>query len=278
MAETIRSALQQAVASLRGLTDDPHLEATTLLANVIEQPRSYLFAHDDEALPRKAARQFSKIIKRRCKGEPYAYVVGEKEFWSLELEVSDKVLIPRPDTECLVEAALKHIPPELPVRIADLGTGSGAIAAAIAHERPRVQLMATDISAAALAVAKNNFERHAPGRVETRKGDWLDCLDGERFDVIVSNPPYVAVRDPHLEDLPFEPKKALVAGPDGLDELKRLIPEGYDHLRQGGWLIVEHGSDQGSEVRQLFLTCGFSNVTTGFDLSGNERVTKGQRA
>ncbi len=276
MSETIRSALQESIYKLSSISDDPRLEATALLAHCLQQPRSYLFAHDDEDLPRKASKAFAKLIKRRCKGEPYAYVIGQREFWSLELEVNPHVLIPRPDTECLVEAALKHIPPELPCLVADLGTGSGAIAVAIAKERPKARLMATDISSAALKVAKANGDRLAPSRIEFRKGDWLDCLSGERFDVIVSNPPYVAVRDPHLADLPYEPKKALVAGADGLDELSRLIPDAPDHLRKGGWLLVEHGSDQGEQVRELFQQSGFSNITTRFDLGGNERVTQGQ--
>ena len=276
MSETIRSALQEAIYKLNAPSDDPRLEATALLAHCLEKPRSYLFAHDEEELPRKASKEFAKLIKRRCKGEPYAYVIGRREFWSLELEVNSNVLIPRPDTEVLVEAALKHIPPDLPCLVADLGTGSGAIAIAISHERPQAQITATDISAKALVVATANAERLVPTRVEFKKGDWLDCLEGERFDVIISNPPYVAVRDPHLADLPYEPTKALVAGADGLDELIRLIPEAPDHLRKGGWLLVEHGSDQGEEVRKLFLNAGFSNVATRFDLAGSERVTQGQ--
>ena len=153
MSETIRSALQEAIYKLSAISDDPRLEATALLAHCLEQPRSYLFAHDDEVLPRKAAKAFAKLMKRRSKGEPYAYVIGRREFWSLDLEVSPKVLIPRPDTECLVEAALKHLPPELPCRVADLGTGSGAIALAIAKERPQAALVATDISTSALALS-----------------------------------------------------------------------------------------------------------------------------
>ncbi|MGB1580631.1 MAG: peptide chain release factor N(5)-glutamine methyltransferase [Nevskiales bacterium] len=276
MSETIRSALQHGVASLSKLTTDPHVEATALLSHCLGQPRSYLFAHDDEELPRKVARQYMKLVKRRTKGEPYAYVAGVREFWSIELAVNHHVLIPRPDTEILVEAALKHIPEGLPCRVADLGTGSGAVAIAIASERPQAFITATDISAKALDVAKVNVERHAKHRIECRKGDWADCLGSDRYDIIVSNPPYVAVRDPHLEDLPYEPQKALVAGPDGLDELRRLIPESKDCLRQGGWLLVEHGSDQGQEVRELFIQSGYQNVSTRLDLGGNERVTLGQ--
>lgn len=276
MSETIRSALQHGVARLQKLSSDPHLEAGALLSHCLGQPRAYLFAHDDEALPRKVAKQYMKLVKRRTQGEPYAYVAGIKEFWSLELQINRNVLIPRPDTEILVEAALKHIPPGVPCRVADLGTGSGAISVAIASERPQAFFVATDISAKALEVAQANAQRHAPNRIECRKGDWLDCIADDRFDVIVSNPPYVAVRDPHLEDLPYEPKKALVAGPDGLDELKRLIPEAPDCLRGGGWLLVEHGSDQGAQVRDLFIEAGFRNVTTRLDLGGNERVTQGQ--
>lgn len=276
MGETIRTALQHGVSSLSKLSTDPHLEAAALLSFCLGQSRAYLFAHDQEVLPRKVAKEYMKLVKRRTKGEPYAYVAGIKEFWSLELQINHNVLIPRPDSEILVEAALKHIPPDLPCRVADLGTGSGAVAVAIASERPQASIIATDISAKALEVARANAQRHAPNHIECRKGDWLDCVADERFDVIVSNPPYVAVRDPHLEDLPYEPKKALVAGPEGLDELKRLIPEAPDCMRGGGWLLVEHGSDQGSEVRQLFILAGFKNVKTRLDLGGNERVTQGQ--
>lgn len=276
MAETIRTALQHGVASLSKLSTDPHLEAAVLLSHCLGQPRSYLFAHDDEALPRKVVKEYQKLVKRRTSGEPYAYVAGIKEFWSLELQINEHVLIPRPDTEILVEAALKLIPRGIPSRIADLGTGSGAIAVAIASERPQAFITATDISARALEVAQANARRYASHRIECRKGDWLDCVAGDRFDVIVCNPPYVAVRDPHLEDLPFEPKHALVAGADGLDELKRLIPQAPNYLCGDGWLLVEHGSDQGAQVRDLFIEAGFRNVTTRLDLGGNERVTQGQ--
>lgn len=276
MAETIRSALQHGVARLSKLSTDPHLEAAALLSHCLGQPRSYLFAHDNEALPRKIAKQYLQLVKRRTNGEPYAYVAGIKEFWSLELQINEHVLIPRPDTEILVEAALKHVPRGFPSRVADLGTGSGAIAVAIASERPQAFFVVTDISAKALEVAQANAQRHARHRIECRQGDWLDCLAGDRFDVIVCNPPYVAVNDPHLDDLPFEPKKALVAGPDGLDELKRLIPDAPACLSGDGWLLVEHGSDQGEEVRQLFARAGFRNIGTRLDLGGNERVTQGQ--
>lgn len=216
---------------------------------------------------------------RRLDGEPVAHITGNREFWSLELAVTPDVLIPRPETELLVEQALKHIPINQSVDVVDLGTGSGAIAIAIASERPRANVIATDSSAEALAVAKDNATTHKLQRIEFVHSNWFESLSAKQFDVIVSNPPYVANDDPHLEqgDVRYEPMSALSAGPDGLDDIKTLCADSCAQLKPGGWLVIEHGFDQGLATRGLFEQAGFNSVATYRDLSTNERVTEGRQ-
>lgn len=216
---------------------------------------------------------------RRLDGEPVAHITGSREFWSLELRVTTDVLIPRPETELLVEQALKHIPINQAVDIIDLGTGSGAIAIAIATERPRANVFATDSSAQALAIATSNATTHKLQTIEFIHSDWFKSLETKQFDVIVSNPPYVAHDDPHLAqgDVRFEPVSALAAGPDGLDDIRTLCADSIAHLKPGGWLVIEHGFDQGLAARGLFEEAGLKNVATYRDLSTNERVTEGRR-
>ncbi|WP_051302659.1 peptide chain release factor N(5)-glutamine methyltransferase [Sedimenticola selenatireducens] len=258
----------------------PQLEAQVLLAHVLQTPRSHLYAWPEQPLNAAQRIAFLTLLERRQQGEPVAYLTGQREFWSLSLRVTPDTLIPRPETELLVEQALALLDPGGDARVADLGTGSGAIAAAIASERPRARLLATDISAAALAVAADNFRRLGLRRIETRQGNWCSALHpGERFDLILSNPPYVAEGDPHLlrDGLPWEPATALSSGADGLDDIRRLIGGAPDHLAADGWLLIEHGLDQGSAVRRLFDQAGYLETSTHQDLAAHDRLTRGKR-
>jgi release factor glutamine methyltransferase len=252
-------------------------DAELLLAHVLRASRGWLFAHGDAALPAGAAERFTELVARRRSGEPVAYLTGRQGFWSLDLAVTPATLIPRPETELLVELALERLPAEVPLRVADLGTGSGAIALAIARERPHARVVATDASEAALAVACGNAERNGVGNVAFRSGDWFAPLRGERFDLIASNPPYIALDDPHLGegDLRFEPATALSSGADGLDAIRTLVAGAPAHLAAGGWLLLEHGWTQGDAVRALLQQAGFGDVRTAQDLEGRDRVTLG---
>jgi release factor glutamine methyltransferase len=271
---TARAALAQS-----GLVP---LDAQVLLAHVLERDRAWLAAHATDALPAAAAQQFFELARRRRDGEPVAYLVGMREFWSLPLRVTRDVLIPRPDTETLVEAALAHLPPATPLRVLDLGTGSGAIALALAHERPRAEVWAVDASAAALAVAQDNARRLQLAGVRFLLGNWYGALapDAAPFDAIVANPPYVPEGDPHLADgdVRHEPRAALASGVDGLAALRGIVAGARAHLGPGGWLMTEHGFDQAQRVRALFDDAGFAAVSTRRDLAGIERVTLGRTA
>ena len=252
------------------------LEADLLLAHILNVDRAWLFANREQDVLPSRQRAFRELIARRSDGEPIAYLVGEREFWSLSLRVSPAVLIPRPETELLVETALQFIPVEAPWRVADLGTGSGAIALALACERPRCEVHATELSEAALAIAARNIEAIAPGRVHLHCGSWLEPLQG-LFQVIVANPPYVAADDPHLAtgDCRFEPTAALTPGPDGLAAIRRIAHDARSRLETGGLLAFEHGFDQGEAARQLLRDLGYLRIETKQDLEGHERVTAG---
>ena len=256
------------------------VDAEWLLAHALAKPRSWLFAHADDPVPPAVAERFAALLARRQAGEPVAYLTGTQGFWTLELEVSPATLIPRPETELLVELALARISLDAASRIADLGTGSGAIALAIAKERRRAAVIATDASTAALDVARGNSMRNRVGNVEFRAGDWFTPLAGERFDLIASNPPYIAEGDPHLDqgDLRFEPPSALSSGSDGLDAIRRIVCDAPSHLVAGGWLLLEHGWDQGGAVRTLLVEAGFVDVETARDLEGRDRVSLGRTA
>jgi release factor glutamine methyltransferase len=255
------------------------VDAEFLLAHVLGTSRGWLFAHRGDPVPGETADAFEKFVDRRAAGEPVAYLTGQRGFWRFDLAVSPATLIPRPETELLVELALERLPGDRPLRIADLGTGSGAIALALAFERPRAQVLATDASTAALGVARANASALRLRNVEFREGDWFVPLVGERFDLIASNPPYIAVGDPHLDegDLRFEPATALSSGVDGLDALRAITSRAPAYLGDGGWLLVEHGWDQGAAVRELFAAAGFIEVETARDLEGRDRVTLGCR-
>lgn len=273
----IDEALALARDRLKGVADSPALEAELLLAHVLDRPRSHLRAWPERRVDAAQQAALHELLGRRSGGEPLAYLLGRREFWSLELEVCPGVLIPRADTETLVERALELLPPGTAARVADLGTGSGAIALAIAHERPHATVVATDRSERALAVARRNAGRLDLRNVELRCGDWCASLAGERFDLIVSNPPYIAATDPHLcrGDLPHEPSEALIAGADGLDDLRRIAACTPAHLKPGGHLLLEHGHIQGEAVRALLRDAGFAQVRTYRDLERRERVSEG---
>ncbi len=253
------------------------LEAEVLLAHVLGWERTRLFSHPETLLTARQQDRLETLVARREGGEPLAYITGQRAFWSLTFEVTPACLIPRPDTETLVEIALARLP-ETPVRVADLGTGCGAIAAAIAHERPRAWVLAIDRSLAALAVAQANFQRLGLKGCHCLAGDWLSAVEPSlSFDLILANPPYIAEDDPHLQDLAWEPQTALIAGSDGLAAFRTLLPQALARLMPGGGLLVEHGATQGATVRQLFAHQGFATITTHRDLAGHERVTSGVR-
>ena len=256
----------------------PPLEAHMLLERVLGKNRAWLIAHADEAPGTEAEQVFAALSERRCQGEPIAYILGNREFYGLEFQVTPTVLIPRPETELLVELALGRIPDNAAVRVLDLGTGSGAIAVALAKERPQARLTAVDVDYAALAVARANASRH---RVSVRFfcGDWFGALQGETFDLIVSNPPYVAAGDPHLGmgDVRFEPPRALVGGADGLDCIRAIVAKARAHLCPGACLLFEHGYDQAEACRALLQTRGYLEVQSWPDLAGIPRVSGGRK-
>lgn len=251
------------------------LDAQLLLAHVLGTERWRLTAHPERMVSPAESALFRALLARRAVGEPLAYLTGRREFWSLDLTVTPDVLVPRPETELLVERALELRPQEQ-ARVADLGTGSGAIALALAHERPQWQVVATDASAAALAVARANGAALGV-HVEFRLGDWYAPLHAERFDLLLSNPPYVAADDPAMQLLRHEPAAALTPGADALCCLRTLAQGAAQHLLPDGWLILEHGNTQGAQLRDALVLAGLRHVRSHRDLGGHERVTEGQR-
>lgn len=280
----VRDLLEQAARVLPGA--ESRREAALLLRHVLGVADAWLIAHADDAIDAGRAAIFHALIARRARGEPVAYLTGTRGFHALELQVTPDVLIPRPETELLVELALARIPrspdeaqrnPDY--RIADLGTGSGAIALAIAQARPNARVLATDASKAALEIARENARRSNLANVGFALGDWCAALgDYCDFDLIVSNPPYIAERDPHLRegDLRFEPRAALASGADGLDAIRTIVRDARAHLREGGWLLLEHGFEQGAQVRALLEQSGYRDAFTERDLEGRERVSGGK--
>lgn len=270
---TIQEALQRAMASLPG--DSPKLDAEVLLGFVLGQSRTYLYTWPERELSATQQSLLEELVARRASGTPVAYLVGEREFWSLPLQVNEHTLIPRPETELLVEQALARLPRS--GRALDLGTGTGAIALALVSERPDAEIWAVDASREALKVARANVERLGLP-VQLVHSDWFAQLSGQRFHLIVSNPPYIAEADPHLGqgDVRFEPLTALASGRDGLTDIRQIVARAPAHLHPGGWLLFEHGYDQGAPVRELLTRAGFSSVETVQDYGGNDRVTLGQ--
>ena len=271
---TVTELLAQARRAIDGV------DAEILLAHALGKSRSWLFAHAADPVADDAHANFQFLLQRRIDGEPVAYLTGTRGFWTLDLEVTSATLVPRQETELLVELALARIPVDVPMRVADLGTGSGAIALSIAKERSKSRVIATDASLAALAVAQRNALRNGIANIEFRSGDWFTPLQGARFDIIASNPPYIAEGDPHLDrgDLRFEPAMALSCGPDGLNAIRTIVGDARAHLDAGGWLLLEHGWDQGHVVRRLLSEACFIDVETAHDLEGRDRVSLGRSA
>lgn len=268
------------VAATSRLGDaDARFEAELLLAHVLGKSRAWLFSWPEFEPDAAQCAAFERLVAARGAGEPVAYLTGHREFWSLDLGITPAVLIPRPETELLVELALARIALAGEFRVADLGTGSGAIALALARERPRMRIVATDASAAALAVARANAERLGIANVTFAQGHWCAALGAARFDLIVSNPPYIAASDPHLQqgDLRHEPLSALASGVDGLDAIRCICAEAGNHLFAQGGLLLEHGWDQAPRVRDLLIISGFINVHSVRDRNGHERVTLATR-
>ncbi|HEY5804619.1 MAG TPA: peptide chain release factor N(5)-glutamine methyltransferase [Lysobacter sp.] len=274
---SVARMLAEAAARLPG--DEARPEAERLLAHALGVSATWLYTHGEDLPEADAAAGFERLLARRLAGEPIAYLLGQRGFWRFDLQVTPATLIPRPETERLVELALERLPTGRELNVADLGTGTGAIALALAHERPLARVVAVDVSEGALTVARENARLLGLGRIEFRHGDWLSPLAGERFELIASNPPYIADDDAHLQqgDLRFEPRSALASGSDGLDAIRRIVADAPAHLLPGGWLLIEHGWEQGAAVRGLMLACGFVEVATAQDWEGRDRVTFGRQ-
>ncbi|MDU9389973.1 peptide chain release factor N(5)-glutamine methyltransferase [Pseudomonas sp. zfem002] len=266
---------------LRGaeLPDSPtaRLDIELLLAAAIGKTRSYLHTWPERIVSSEAAQTFADYLQRRRAGEPVAYILGQQGFWNLDLEVAPHTLIPRPETELLVETAMR-LQSSGPARVLDLGTGTGAIALALASERRQWQVTAVDRVEEAVALAERNRQRLQLDNVRVLASHWFSALAGQRFELIISNPPYIADADPHLVagDVRFEPSSALVAGQDGLDDLRQIIAEAPAHLLAGGWLLLEHGFDQAAAVRELLARHGFEQIESHLDLNAHERITLGR--
>ncbi|MGH8142163.1 MAG: peptide chain release factor N(5)-glutamine methyltransferase [Steroidobacteraceae bacterium] len=273
---TIGALLERGRSQLQGRSTSAALDAQLLLAHVLGRPRSELIAHPEQTVAPTAAAACRALIARAAAGEPLAYLTGTREFWSLALAVTSAVLIPRPETELAVERCLALLPARGHARLCDLGTGSGAIALALASERPAWHVTATDCSAPALEVARANAERLGLRGVEWLLGDWFAALPGRAFELIVSNPPYIAARDPALAALAHEPIQALSAGPSGLEALSALIVHAPAYFAPGGWLVLEHGADQAPAVARALVAGGYARVRCHQDLAGRDRVTEAQ--
>ncbi|HEY2462799.1 MAG TPA: peptide chain release factor N(5)-glutamine methyltransferase [Steroidobacteraceae bacterium] len=272
---TIAETVKNAELALQPHSESPRLDAELLLATLLGLPRSALIVRGNESVALHDESAYAELIKRRANGAPVAYITGKREFWSLPFKVSPAVLVPRPETEILVEHALALLPRDAQCSILDLGTGSGAIALSLAHERPHWAITAVDNSPAALAVAAQNAQRLKLPQVTWRLGSWFDSVPLERFHLIIANPPYLAAQDPALKALRAEPAGALVSGPTGLEALSAIIARAAGHLYAGGWLALEHGITQAQDVAQLLEQHGFDSIRTYSDLSGRPRVTLG---
>lgn len=271
---TVARALGKAESALGA---EGRIDAEILLAHVLVRPRSWLYAHAQDALEEELLQRFFDLVKRRKNGQPIAQITAHREFWSLDLLVTKDTLIPRPETELLVELALTHLSQTEVSSVLDLGTGTGAIALAIAKERPQAIVAGVDADFSALEVARANAVAHTLTQIQFFHSDWFSGLPNRYFDLIVSNPPYIAEGDPHLKqgDLRFEPHHALASGTDGLDAIRQIVHDAPVHLVKHGWLLIEHGYDQGEVVRRLFSAAGFTGIQTMRDLENRERVTLG---
>jgi release factor glutamine methyltransferase len=270
---TITEALRSAARVLHPHSDSPRLDAELLLAPLLGLSRAGMIAHGEEPLAGESERLFAGLIEQRAQGAPVAYLTGTREFWSLALQVTPAVLVPRPETELLVELALQA--PDPHYSVLDLGTGSGAIALAIASERPQWRVTAVDVAAPALEIARRNAGALHLTRIDWRLGSWFEPVAGERFHLIVANPPYSAADDPALKFLRAEPASALIAGPSGLEALSAIAAQAAAHLHPRGRLILEHGSDQAPAVARLLERQGFAGIRLHLDFSGRPRATQG---
>ena len=281
MSITVQNALADAMLDLFDTSSSPEIDAEVLLGHSLKQSRAWLLTYQEEELSEEQITEFQTLVDRRKNGEPIAYILGEREFWSLNLNVNSFTLIPRPETEVLVEVALEKA--QLPFRgimsIADLGTGSGAIALALASELTNAFITATDKSDEALIVAKHNAEQLGLSNVEFLNSDWFNNLSDHRFNIICSNPPYIENLDPHLQqgDLRFEPQSALASGPDGLFDIQHIISQAQHYLHADGWVILEHGFQQSERIHTFLAEAGFVNIHTREDYSGHPRITYGQK-
>lgn len=274
----IETLLARSAGLLHAISDSPRLDAELLLSQVTGQSRTQLLTWPEREVAGSDLERFQTLLQRRQGGEPLAYVLGERDFWTLRLTVTPAVLVPRPETELLVERALAHLPVDASVLVVDLGTGSGAIALALARERSLAEIMGIDQSEAALAVAALNASQLELPQVQWRHGNWLTNLPPLGARLIVSNPPYIAANDPDLEAmvLAHEPREALIAGTTGMEAINAIIAQAPTHLLPGGWLLFEHGWQQGATVRAALESAGFSGVASHADLAGHERVTEGR--
>jgi len=267
---------------LDAISDSARLDIELILCHVLQKNRTYLFTWPDKTLLPEQAEQFLQFFNRRKSGEPIAHILGQREFWSLPLAVNNSTLIPRPDTELLVELVVELFADDSAQQkrtCLDLGTGTGAIVLAIASEKPQWQLLGVDRSTDAVALAEQNRAQLNFGHVQIKQSDWFTAIPKQQFDVIVSNPPYIDPQDPHLEqgDVRFEPRSALIADNKGLADIELIIQQSWNYLCEQAWLLLEHGYDQGQAVRELFAARGFVQVETRTDLGGNERVTLGRK-
>lgn len=275
-----RELLDDATKTLYDSSPSPRIDAEVLLQDLLEQPLAWLIAHGDTCASAEQVLSYNALIEQRRQGKPVAYLTGHKEFWALDLKVNEHVLIPRADTETLVEVALEHLRGKHAPKVLDLGTGSGAIALALAYERSDAEVLAVDSSDAALQVARQNRERHKLDNVRLQNSHWFREISPQHFDLIVSNPPYVANDDPHLSqgDLRFEPKQALQANNDGLSDLQHIVQQAASYLARHGSIILEHGSTQGAAVMTLLQDAGFQAVKLHHDLNQLERCCSAQKA
>jgi release factor glutamine methyltransferase len=275
---SIKSVLTEAAGTLSSVSDSALLDAEVLLCHALNQPRSHLRAWPDKPLQPEQLNAFRALLAQRQQGMPIAYITGNREFWSRDFLVCPDVLIPRPDTELLIELSLKLIPANEPVKIIDLGTGSGIIAITLAAERPKAQISAADFSLAALRIANLNADKHHINDIQFYHSDWLNDVPAGKFSLIVSNPPYIAEDDCHLQqgDVRFEPQTALSAPEQGLADIKIIADAARNYLEPGGHLLIEHGYNQPQQVQALFKDLHYDKIQTYKDLSGQPRVTYGQ--
>ena len=277
MSLTLEQAIAAGADLLASSSESAKLDAQVLLLHILQKPRSYLFTWPEHALSNEQQSQFNVFLQRRLKGEPVAHITGLREFWSLSLEVNATTLIPRPDTETLVECALNMAMPDT-AKVLDLGTGTGAIALALGSEMPSWQIVAVDRVTEAVALANKNKQRLGINNVHVKQSNWFSALQGERFNLIVTNPPYIEQDDIHLNqgDVRFEPLSALVADDAGMSDIKQIITQSRDYLLSSGYLLIEHGFEQAEAVRHLFKEMAFINIKTVKDFGNNDRVTLAQ--